>query len=63
MCMHVLLDLSQGGLDARSLTRAPLVYLADAPCWGGGGSRFCPLPNPRTHGRSEVGEAANESSQ
>ena len=51
MRTHVLLDPSQGGLDARSLTLAPLAYLADAPRWGGGEQI---LPPCLTHERMAV---------
>ena len=45
----------------RILTRAQLGYLAErAPLRGADSPP--PLPNSRTHGSSEVGEAANESS-
>ena len=43
------------------LTRAPLGYLAESAPLGEGGRILPPLPNSRTRGGSEVGEAANES--
>ena len=43
------------------LTRVPLGYLAEHAPLGVGGGRLCPPPNSRTRGRSEVGEATNES--
>ena len=46
----------------RILTRAPLEYSAERATLGGEAD-FAPLPNSRTHGRSEVGKASNGSSR